>query len=156
MTEISFREVEQEIRTSEWFRFGKREFECPSLGEEEIEFYLENNKLPPPCDQCYKALIFWEGSYSKENVENFFDMIDSFEVNYRGKLNDAVVVFYFRDKNKMLDFLKFLDNKMREYNVRGKTQWRRACRAFQDLKPELWKNAKEFIPDIQHKTLIDF
>jgi hypothetical protein len=75
-------------------------------------------------------------------------MIESFEVNYRGKLNEGVVVFYFRDKAKMIEFLEFLGNKMREYNIRGKTQWRRTCRKYQDLKPELWRNAKEFIPDV--------
>ena len=56
----------------------------------------------------------------------------------------------------MLEFLKFLEKKIQEFNVKGKTQWRRACKAYQELKPELWKNAKEFIPDIQHKTLSDF
>ena len=67
-------------------------------------------------------------------------MINSFEVNYRGKLNRGVVVFYFRDKDKMLKFLEFLENKMQEFNVKGKIQWRRACRAYQDLKPHLWRN----------------
>jgi len=48
---------------------------------------------------------------------------------------------------------------MEEYNVKGKTQWRRACKDYQDLKPELWRNAKEFIPDMQlagRKTLFDY
>lgn len=74
-------------------------------------------------------------------------MIYSFEVNYRGKLNESVVVFYFRDKTKMLEFIKFLENKMKEFDVKGKIQWRRACKEYQNLKPRLLKNAKEFIPD---------
>ena len=156
MVKINFKEIEESKKNLGWFLFGKKEFECPSLEEKKLEFYRRNNKLPSPCDRCYKALIFWEGSYSKENVINFFNMINSFEVNYRGKLNEGVVVFYFRDKTKMLEFLKFLEKKIQEFNVKGKTQWRRACKKYQELKPELWKNAKEFIPDIQHKTLSDF
>lgn len=151
MVKIDFMKIEESIRLSGWFRFGEREFECPGLGEEVLRFYMNNNQLPSPCDKCYKTLIFWEGSYSKENVTNFFDMINFSGVDYRGKLNEEVVVFYFRDKKQMLEFLGYLENKMQEYNVKGKTQWRRACKKFQKLKPELWKNAKEFISDTQLK-----
>jgi len=147
MTKVSFEEVERDIDIYGWYYFGKKEFECPGLRKEEIDFYKRNDRLPSPCDKCYKALIFWEGSYSKENLSRFFNMINSFEVNYRGKLNRGVVVFYFRDKDEMLKFLDFLNHKMQEFNVKGKTQWRRACRDYPDLKPHLWKNAKEFIPD---------
>ena len=141
MLKVNLEEVEKEIRTSKWFRFGKTQFECPSLTEGKMEFYAKNNTLPSPCDKCYKALIFWEGSYSEENVTNFLNMIDSFEVKYRGKLNKGVVVFYFRDKTKMLEFLEFLGKKMNVYKVKGKTQWRRACRDYQDLKKRI--DAKE-------------
>lgn len=140
--------VETSIKLLEWFPFGKKEFECIGLSEEAIDFYQENNQLPHPCDICYKALIFWT-DVSDENLLNFLKMLDSFEVNYRGKLNKGVVVFYFRDKEKMLKFLEFLQLKMQEFNVKGRTQWRRACKEYQDLKPELWKNAKEFIPDLK-------
>jgi hypothetical protein len=70
-----------------------------------MEFYMKNDKLPNPCNDCYKALIFWDGKYSNENTMNFFKMLNSFLVDYRGKLNSGVVVFYFREKDKMLDFL---------------------------------------------------
>lgn len=150
-TEINIKEIEESIDTIGWFYFGKKEFECPGPTEKELEFYTKNNRLPNPCNKCYKALIFWEGSYSNENLTNFFKMINSFEVNYRGKLNRRVAVFYFRDKTKMLKFLEFLKNKMKEFEVEGKTQWRRACKLYQVLKPSLWKNAKEFIPDINAK-----
>lgn len=72
-------------------------------------------------------------------------MINSFDVNYSGKLNRGVVVFYFRSKDRMEEFLNYLDRKMKEYNVIGITQWRRACKEYQDSKPEIWKNAKELI-----------
>ena len=72
-------------------------------------------------------------------------MTGSFDFNYTGKLNRGVVVFYFRSKDRMEEFLNYLDRKMSDYNVVGKTQWRRACKEYQDAKPELWKNAKEFI-----------
>ncbi|MBI2144306.1 hypothetical protein HYU17_04125 [Candidatus Woesearchaeota archaeon] len=83
-------------------------------------------------------------------------MIASFEVNYRGKFNKGVVVFYFRDKTKMLEFLKFLEGRTQKFKVRGTTQWRRACKEYQKQKPELWKNAKEFIPGLQNRTLVVF
>ena len=145
--------VEKSIRVLGWFYFGKKEFECSGLCEEALDFYRKNNQLPRPCNICYKALIFWNDA-SKENLINFFKMLDSFEVNYRGKLNKDVVVFYFRKKEKMLKFLEFLQDKMKEFNVSGRTQWRRACKEYQELKPELWKNAKEFIPDVEKRESI--
>ena len=141
---ISLTVVETAISAFGWFPFGKKEFECIGLHKKSLDYYKKNSKLPHPCDECYKGLIFWSGATS-ENLNNFFKMLDSFEVNYRGKLNKGVVVFYFRDKEKMLKFLDYLQEKMTEFNVKGRIQWRRACKEYQDLKPELWKNAKEFI-----------
>ena len=141
---IALELVEEDISRYGWFRFGKKEFECTELNNESIAYYLNNKQLPKPCDECYKGLIFWH-DVTNENLSNFFKMLDSFEVNYHGKLNEGVVVFYFRDKDKMLKFLDYLQEKMREFNVKGKIQWRRACKEYQELKPELWKNAKEFI-----------
>jgi hypothetical protein len=145
---ISLAMVEASIDILGWFHFGKKEFECSGLDKQSLDFYKQTHKLPYPCDKCYKALIFWNG-ISEENLKNFFKMLSSFEVNYRGKLNQGVVVFYFRDKKKMLEFLDYLQPKMQQFNVKGRTQWRRACKEYQDLKPELWKNAKEFIPDMK-------
>ena len=140
---ISLTLVETAISAFGWYPFGNEKFGCVGF-EKSKEFYMKNNQLPEPCDKCYKALIFWSG-VTAENINNFFNMIYSFEVNYHGKLNKGVVVFYFRDKDKMLKFLNYLQKKMQEFNVKGRIQWRRACKDFQDLKPELWKNAKEFI-----------
>ena len=74
-------------------------------------------------------------------------MMDSFRVPYRGKLNRGVVVFYFKKKYEMDDFIENLREAMIENNVAGTVQWRRACKKYQQLKPELWKNAKTFIPE---------
>jgi len=146
---VDFEEINECIELFGWFHFGKKEFECPGLRKEQIDYYLRNNRLPSPCDKCYKALIFWRKVDFKENLKNFFRMISGFEVNYRGKLNYNVVVFYFRNKEKMLEFLDYLKKKMEEYNIKGHIQWRRACKMYQELKPELWKNAKEFVPHNQ-------
>lgn len=145
MAKDNLEEIRSDIKLFGWFSFGKKEFECPGLTKENMDFYKKNNKLPSPCDKCYKALIFWKNVYSSKNLINFFNMIKSFDVNYRGKLNEVVVVFYFRDKAKMLEFLEFLESKMQKFGVIGKIQWRRACKEYQEQKPELWKNAKEFI-----------
>jgi len=140
MARINFDEIEQNIVDRNWFRFGNKEFECHGIREEEIGFYIKNAKLPSPCDKCYKALILWKGGYSEDNVANFLRMIDSFEDKFRGKLNKGVAVFYFRKKARMLEFLKLLKNRMNEFNVKGEIRWRRACRVYRALKPELWKN----------------
>jgi hypothetical protein len=61
----------------------------------------------PYCDECYKALIFFgEGSYSKETVENFLDIIDSFEVIYIENEMKASLSFILEIKTKC-DFFKF-------------------------------------------------
>ena len=44
-----------------------------------------------------------------------------------------------------------LEQKLKEFNVKGKIEWRRACREYQNIVPQLWKNAKEFIPDEQRE-----
>lgn len=142
---INFEKIERSISCLGWFYFGRKKSKCSSFTEKNLKFYERTERLPPPCDKCYKALIFWEGSYSKENLKNFFSMFDLSEVD--GKLNERVVVFYFWNKTEMLDFLKQLEKEMKEHGVNGKLQWRRACREYQDCRPELWKNAKEFIPD---------
>jgi len=158
MLDTKFIEINKSIQKVGWFFFGKKEFECSGLTQDYINYYLEREMLPHPCNQCYKALIFWEGNYSETNLMNFLKMINSFPMNYMGKLNKRVVVFYFRDKNEMTKFMDYLSNKMNEFDIKGKTQWRRACKKYQDLKPQLWKNAKEFALDksqISNMKLLD-
>ena len=138
-----------EIKLFDWFHFGAKPFECNGLDEDAKDFYLKHNKLPKPCDECYKALIFWDRSFSDENLGNFFKMINSLDFEYDGKLNNGVIVFYFRTKDECLQFVDFLKKKTVEFNVKGIVQWQRACKEFRVFKPELWKNAKEFIPDMQ-------
>lgn len=142
-----FTKIEDVIAEFGWLSFGSKEFECSGVKEEEIYFYKRNDELPAPCNQCYKALIFWKDYYPEENVLNFLRMINSFETSYRGKFNSGVAVFYFRNMQKMLDFLDCLNPKMDQFGVKGRTQWRRACKAYQDISPHLWKNDTEFIPD---------
>ena len=72
-------------------------------------------------------------------------MMASFELYYSGKLNEKVVVFYFRSKEEMFEFLDHLKVKINEFNVRGLIQWRKACKKYQNLNPLLWRNAKTFI-----------
>ena len=69
----------------------------------------------------------------------------SFELYYSGKLNEKVVVFYFRSKEEMFEFLDHLKVKINEFNVRGLIQWRKACKKYKNLNPLLWRNAKTFI-----------
>lgn len=148
MEEKEFKEIEEKIKRFGWFFLGG-EFECPGLKKENLRFYLKHHKLPSFCDKCYKALIFWEDHYSKENLEKFFKMMNSFEIEHEGKFNRRIAAFHFRDNKKMLHFLEHLEKKMQEFGVKGITQWRRSCKAYQDLKPELWENEMEFMPDTE-------
>ena len=147
--DMEFGDVKREILRRGWFYFGEKEFECTDLTDENIEYYMKYRKLPLVCDNCYKPLIFWEGSFYEKNVKNFLNMINAFESEVRGKFNSNVVVFYFDDKREMLNFLELLKQKTKEFDVKGEIQWRRACKEYQDLLPNLWRNAKEFIPDLR-------
>ena len=63
-------------------------------------FVEETGYLPIECRTCHKALIFWR--YSKTNVHNIEMMLESLPVPVYGKYNEAVAVFYFKGKEKML------------------------------------------------------
>jgi len=149
MDENEFQEIEDSINEDGWYHFGKKKFECSGLDKQLINYYLTNKKLPKPCNECYKALIFLEDNFSKENINNLLRMLRAFKSEYRGKLDHGVAVFYFRKKAEMLEFLDLLEKGMPSFNVAGKLQWRRACKEFQNLQPGLWKNTKIFISDIE-------
>lgn len=104
-------------------------------------FVAETGYLPLECRECYKALIFW--SYSKVNENNFKKSLESLPVSIHGKYNDNVVVFYFKVKAKMLDFLEILKEKMDQFGVQGRIQWRVSGRYWQDDYPQFFKSAKE-------------
>ena len=146
MNEVDFEEIESLISSFGWYGFGNKKFNCPGLTEENIMFYLENKKLPPLCDSCYKALIFWSDYYSEEGVNNLFRMLEEESLIVRGKFNHSVVVFYFDKKEEVLSFVEFLKKKLSQYGINGGVQWRRACKGYQVLKPNWWKSAKEFNP----------
>ena len=144
---LHFTEIQEIIEKGGWFHFGTHKFNCPNITEEILDFYDKNNNLPSPCSDCYKALIFWSKDYSEQNVRHFFTMMDLVNIPYKGKLNHAVVVFYFDEKHTMNEFIEKLKQAMLKNDVKGVIQWRRACKEFQRLRPDLWKNAKEFLPD---------
>lgn len=150
MANMKLRQIRKEIRELGWFSFGEKQFVCPGLGDDNINYYMRNQKLPPICASCYKPLIFWDDNFYDENVANFLNMVNSFEqTEVAGKFDETVVVFYFSDKPEMLNFIELLKQKMQEFSVKGRIQWRRACKEYQNILPHLWSNAKEFIPDVQ-------
>ena len=147
MTIPKFQVIEKVINSEEWYYFGKKDFECSGLDKASIDSYLKEEKLPKPCNECYKALIFLENNFSEENISNLFKMLHSIGPDRRGKLDRGVVVFYFKEKSEMLSFLDLMKHQMPKFNIAGRLQWRRACKEYQNLKPSLWKNAKVFFPD---------
>ena len=107
-------------------------------------FVEENGYLPIECRDCYKALIFWP--YSNVNVSNFERMLESLPVSIHGKYNNRVVVFYFKAKERMLAFLDILKEKMDQFGVKGKIDWRVSGRYWQDNYPQFFQSDKEFKP----------
>ncbi|OLS13183.1 MAG: hypothetical protein RBG13Loki_3219 [Promethearchaeota archaeon CR_4] len=139
-------EMLADIREREWFHFGGKPFECPGTGEDIISQYLASACLPPPCDQCYKALIFWRSPPGQVALGNLITMVRLFPTPIRGKVNLGVVVFYFRTFPELQVFLADLPQCMESAGVCGKIQWRRACKEFQERSPEWWRDAKTFSP----------
>lgn len=108
------------------------------------DFVEDNGYLPIECRHCYKALIFW--TFSRSNVAKFKEMLKTLPVSIHGKYDESVVVFYFRDKERMLDFLGLLQEKTSEFKVEGRTQWRVSGRYWQDDYPHFFQSAKELKP----------
>jgi len=108
------------------------------------DFVEENGYIPIECRECYKALIFWD--YSRENELNFMRMLEELPASINGKYNEGVIVFYFRAKEKMLNFLNILRDKMNEFGVDGRIQWRVSGRYWQDDYPQFFKSTKEMMP----------
>jgi len=115
------------------------------------DFVEEIGYLPIECRECYKALIFW--FYSKANVSNFRQMLKSLPVSIHGKYNDSVVVFYFKNKQKMLSFIEILQEKLAEFNIDGRIQWRVSGRYWQDDYPQFFISAKEIEPVFAKKEV---
>ena len=117
-----------------------------------VPIFIEDvGYLPIECRECYKALIFW--SYSKVNENNFKRMLKSLPVSIHGKYNESVVVLYFKAKMKMLTFLEILEEKMREFNVDGRIQWRVSGRYWQDTYPQFFESAKEIRPILTKREI---
>lgn len=157
MHDMGFKEIEKRIDTGSWYYFHPKGrapsgLHCHGLNENGTKVYEDTGELPYPCDHCYKALIHWGEdyaergeSYTEENVANFMKMLETLPMTYGGKFNRSVVVFYFWDKNALLDFVKLLEEKIKQFRVKGRIDWRYSCQYYQDLKPELWKSDKVFM-----------
>jgi hypothetical protein len=144
----------------EWKHFKHKLPDAELLSsDEESECYYEfvpsfvdeTGYLPIECRECYKALIFW--SYSKINISNFKKMLKSLPVSIHGKYNDSVVVFYFKDKNKMLNFLEILKEKLAEFSIDGRIQRRVSGRYWEDAYPQFFISAKEIEPVFTKKEI---
>jgi len=108
------------------------------------DFVEANGYLPIECRDCYKALIFW--TFSQYNVKKFTELLKVLPVSIHGKYNDDVVVFYFKDKAKMLNFLEILSDKMIEFGIEGGIQWRASGRYWQNAFPHFFESAKALKP----------
>lgn len=149
--------VNQEILNNGWIYFGvdNHDFECNAILPEYIETYLKERKLPEICDNCYKGLLFLD-DFSPITILNLLSLIDDLSKEFHGKFNNSVVVVYFSNLEQLNAFLKRVNHDIKNYHLSAKVQWRKACKYYQDLKPDWWKNAKEFSPDYQTKQLTNY
>jgi hypothetical protein len=115
------------------------------------DFVEENGYLPIECRDCYKGLIFW--TFSQSNVAKFKKILKTLPVSIHGKYNESVVVFYFRNKEKMLSFLDILRETMREFGVEGRIQWRISGAYWQRDYPHFFESAKTLKPILAKKEI---
>jgi hypothetical protein len=125
-----------------WFYFGRKGFICPGITDERIAEYLEEQRLPDYCRDCYKGLVLWDGNFA-EGAEKLFSYLASSERRVYGKTNGEIAVFYFRRRADLQEFLAELEA---EADLPGKLDWRRACKKYQEISPDMWKSEKEFAP----------
>jgi hypothetical protein len=137
----------------EWKYFNSKIVDVKDISSDDDEncyyelvptFVEENGYLPVECRECYKALIFWP--YSRANITKFKKMLRSLPVSIHGKYNESVVVFYFKDRIKMLNFLNTLEQYMKQFEVEGRIQWRVSGNYWQKAYPHFFKSAKEMNP----------
>jgi len=154
-------EIEALTISEEAFSFGTTDFDCPRHDKENkkraadcLGYYNVNNKFSQPCDQCYKAIIFWHDKnkkinhYTPENLKKLETLVNDLKERgcpFHGKINSNAAFFYFNDRSNTQNFLKFLDQQMKEYDIQGVLDWQKACGMFWRLKPEMWLGYKEFL-----------
>ena len=73
-------------------------------------------------------------------------MLEAIPASINGKYNESVVVFYFKCKENMVEFLELLKEKMAEFDVEGRIQWRVSGKYWQDAYPQFFVSAKELVP----------
>lgn len=104
-----FNNVSDEIFLYGWFFFGEKKFDCHGI-ERGLDFYIKNERLPPLCNECYKALISWhKSSVLEDNLDKLFGILTSLNVKNASKLNESLSVIYFREKMICLILLKNLE-----------------------------------------------
>jgi hypothetical protein len=134
----------KEIAERNWYVFGRDvPSECHGITGIGLWIYEDAHVLLPPCDSCYKTLIFWEPEDFDENVVKLGSVLEGPLLREkRGKFNEGVVVVYSgtgREAAKLADSL-------RATGITGRVDWRRACAFYQQYLPELWKSDKIFSP----------
>lgn len=152
ITEIDFYSI-----TQGGMFFGNREFNCPRKNpngiKEVMGYYLKNKALMPPyCDNCYRACLFWKNpirnsdEYNQENLRRLEKLVKAFRgFEYTGKVSDVGTFFYFNQKQDAVDFLEFLKEQTQRFGIRGVLDWQKACDIYWKLLPKLWPTKKEFL-----------
>ena len=136
-----FEKIEEDINTQGYFCWGDLDLQINCPGNPDITVFRKTGVLPAPCDNCYKVCVFWDGTYSEENLRDFFKIVVSFKYIPDGKLNRKVALFYFEDLLSLTDFFLYLYHGMRNNRgFLGHIHYRRACEEYERSCPLQWKN----------------
>ena len=142
---LDFQSVLKELHRFGWFPFGDEDKICDSPSESQKEFYVNNHKLPEPCNRCYKLTISWRGELTEEMLDEIVELTGVFRNGFGAKLKDGACVLYFRDRGAMLQKFHAIQDYINKSGFSGAVKWVKACRPLRNLLPELWSGDKEFV-----------
>jgi len=130
----------------DWKFFNEEYREGDCFKEYVPTFVEENGYLPIECRECHKALIYWDGKYSKANIVRFNKMVEDYPLKREGKYNDEVVVFYLPSGAELQSFLGQLRDAMQQYEVEGNIQWAVSGAYWHRDYPQFFLSAKKMKP----------
>lgn len=149
--ELDMRKIIYHIKDLSWCWYpldGGKYFECPQRKyknwQEGLKFHKKTGNLWQICNDCYKPKIIFD-EFNQENLDNLSRMLNSWQFDFLGKLNNKVAYFYFRQREEAINFTKFLEEEMEKFNIRGIVDWQRGCMPYWREHPELWREGKEFL-----------
>lgn len=129
------------------WKYFNEQFSLDNCYYEFVPYFVqENGYLPIECRDCRKALIFWDGNYSKANISRFNKMVKQVPLNIEGKYNDGVAIFYIPSQDAFQSFMPILKTSMQQYDVKGTMQWQVSGAYWRRRYPHFFISTKQLKP----------